>query len=60
MSDEEIKNLGEQIWNRYWGMTVASGLASKIPDDIVPFLKQFFISGFLEGFRTKEEISKGD
>lgn len=60
MSDEEIKNLGEQIWNQYWSMTVVSGLANKISDDIAPLLKHFFRSGFLEGFKTKEEISKGE
>ena len=59
MSEEEIKKLGEQAWNQYWGMTTMVGLARKFPDSIVPFFKQFFEGGFLEGFRTKEETSKG-
>ena len=58
MTDKELKELSEKVWNQYWAMTKLSGLGSKFPDAIIPFLKTFFTSGFVEGYRTKEESLK--
>ena len=58
MTDTELKELAKQAWEQYWGMTMLSGLGGKFPESIVPFFKQFFESGFVEGYRTKEENGK--
>lgn len=58
MTKEELKELAEEAWNQYWAMTVLSGLASKLPDAMIPFFKTFFTGGFVEGYRTKEEEKK--
>ena len=55
MKDEELKELSKKIWQQYWGMTMLSGLASKFPSELVPFFEHFFESGFIEGYKTKEE-----
>ena len=34
-----------------------TGIGSKLPESAIPFFKQFFQSGFIEGFRTKEELA---
>lgn len=58
MTDKELKELSENVWNQYWAKTKLSGLGSKFPDEIIPFFKTFFTGGFVEGYRTKEEEKK--
>ena len=57
MKDTELKELAEKAWQQYWEMTMLTGLASKLPESAVPFFKHFFESGFVEGFRTREETA---
>ena len=57
MNDTELKELAKKTWEQYWGMTMLTGLGGKFPESIVPFFKQFFESGFIEGFRTREETA---
>jgi hypothetical protein len=57
MIDSELKELAEKVWNQYWGMTMYTGVGSKLPKSAIPIVKLFFQSGFIEGFRTKEELA---
>ena len=49
MTDSELKELAKQAWEQYWGMAMITGLGGKFPESAVPFFKQFFESGFIEG-----------
>jgi hypothetical protein len=54
-SKEELEREAQTVWSQYWGLTQATGLATKLPKELEPYLEIFFKAGFVEGYRTKEE-----
>lgn len=50
-----LEHLAEKTWEQYWNFAMLTEIKGKLPESAVPFFKQFFKSGFIEGYRTKEE-----
>lgn len=54
-SKEELEREAQVVWNQYWRAVQVTGLAMKMPKAVEPFAEILFKTGFVEGYRTKEE-----
>ena len=55
MTDTELKEEGKKVFEQYWTLTRIT-LGQKIPEELKDFMSTGFVTGYVEGWRSKEDL----